>query len=642
MKFALCIYKYFPYSGLAKDFLSILESMHQRGHELDVYTYDWQGDKPAFYNESQSDQRNLNIFILKTKSWSNHNRDLAFYNSLKPYINAIDYDSVIAFNKFPNADIYYMGDFCYLERITKKYNDFHFLTKIIPRHLHFQKFERSVFDTQGTTHVLSISNNEKCVYQKHYQTQESRFHYLPPTISKDFLNEVTDFDRENKRKSLSVKPTERLIVFIGSGFNIKGLDRAIKGLALLKQRSISFKFLIIGQDNPKPYKKYVAENALIDHVEFLGGREDIKEIMLSADCLLHPSYRETGGKVLIEALACGLPILTTEGCGYAEHVKAAKGGVVLREPASPENISDELYKLLTLNEKEADSLKQSSREYTKDPKFSAMPEYAVDIIEKIASKKPAKKTKKINTIRLNSYNFIYCLNKQYVCDQLMDMLYSLDKYVENKSVKVLKNDRTTTVAVLDLKKEVVVKRYNTKSFWHIFKRSLRKTRAYNCWFFANYLLENNLLTPEPIAYRENRMFHLRGRSYYVSKYMQGMTVFEYLLEAEKNDLDKRLENTLVAMKKFFSEMQRHRITHGDMKASNFLMVNDQLVILDLDGMRKYISERWHLYKLFRDKRRFLYNWVEHEGIYQFFYDNLLDEDEKLKIERRPNLNKIKN
>ena len=61
-------------------------------------------------------------------------------------------------------------------------------------------------------------------------------------------------------------------------------------------------------------------------VRFLGGRADVDRFYDAADFLLHPAYSESAGKVLLEALTHGLPVLTTDTCGYAPHILKAKRG----------------------------------------------------------------------------------------------------------------------------------------------------------------------------------------------------------------------------------------------------------------------------------------------------------------------------
>lgn len=69
-----------------------------------------------------------------------------------------------------------------------------------------------------------------------------------------------------------------------------------------------------------------------DAVHFLGGRDDVPDLLLAADLLVHPARAEAGGIVLLEALVAGLPVITTDVCGYAHHVQEAGAGTVLGSP----------------------------------------------------------------------------------------------------------------------------------------------------------------------------------------------------------------------------------------------------------------------------------------------------------------------
>ena len=65
---------------------------------------------------------------------------------------------------------------------------------------------------------------------------------------------------------------------------------------------------------------------------FLGPRDDVPDLLLAADLLVHPARRENTGQAILEAVVAGLPVLTTAACGYAPHVLAAGAGVVLPVP----------------------------------------------------------------------------------------------------------------------------------------------------------------------------------------------------------------------------------------------------------------------------------------------------------------------
>jgi UDP-glucose:(heptosyl)LPS alpha-1,3-glucosyltransferase len=89
---------------------------------------------------------------------------------------------------------------------------------------------------------------------------------------------------------------------------------------------------VIGKGDAGRYEKQARQLGVASHVHILGPRSDVPAFLLAADLLLHPSYHENTGTVLLEAMAAGLPVLTTAVCGYASYVSAAAAGVVL--PAS--------------------------------------------------------------------------------------------------------------------------------------------------------------------------------------------------------------------------------------------------------------------------------------------------------------------
>ena len=89
--------------------------------------------------------------------------------------------------------------------------------------------------------------------------------------------------------------------------------------------------------------------------------------MSAADLLLHPAVQEAAGIVLLEAVVAGLPVLTTEVCGYAGYINAAQCGVVIPEPFEQENLNTALFDALQNNE-QRESLGRERRHFadTKD------------------------------------------------------------------------------------------------------------------------------------------------------------------------------------------------------------------------------------------------------------------------------------
>jgi len=190
MKLAFCLFKYFPYSGLSRDFLRVLQECHRRGHELHVYVSEWQGDRP----------QGIDIHVLNVLPLANHTQNASFYNQFKQKITLNDFDAVIGFNKMPGLDIYYGADYCYIARAVPRYGP---LYRFTPRYHNFYSFERAVFDIRSSTTILSLSEREKGVYQQHYGTPENRFELLPPTLDIGRkLNKPAEQVRQCKRREL--------------------------------------------------------------------------------------------------------------------------------------------------------------------------------------------------------------------------------------------------------------------------------------------------------------------------------------------------------------------------------------------------------------------------------------------------------
>ncbi len=617
MKLAFCLFRYFPYSGLSRVFLSIVNEMAKRGHKIDAYVYEWQGEFPE----------GININLLPSGKWTNHNRDAAYYKTVRPFLVAGNYDAVIGFNKMPELDFYYAGDFCYIDRISSKYSDIYRLT---PRHHHFARFEKEVFGVQSETVLLMLSQREKQIYQQNYGTDESRFVILPPALDKNNVisNDVQGV-RTSKRLELGLQDDELLVLFVGSGFRTKGLDRAIQAISDLPvELKIRTRLMIVGQDNPHSYKQRAAQLGISDSVQFTGGRFDVPELMLAADLLIHPAYREAAGNVLLEAIASGLPVLTTDNCGYATHISDAKAGDVLQSPVTQEQISSKLSEMLLSDQRL--NWSDNGRKYGQREDLYAMPVFTANIIEK---KVPAIISKKLQNaekyVTQKSTNYYLTYRKEFESQQLKQLFFDPDEYLQNHAINIIKHDQTTTVAVIECDDDLfVLKRYNTKGVWHFFKRSVRITRASICWNFAHRLLQTGLSTPTPVGYRENRVGQLRGRSYYVAKFSPGVTLLDYLKE---NIDEQKLDLATKLMKNFFATMGQQNLAHGDLKASNFLIRDENLEVLDLDSMRSYQSNQFHQHKLFRDKRRFLRNWLQEPEVYQHFKQALFSVEEQNRL-----------
>src|SRR3990167_2304655 len=129
---------------------------------------------------------------------------------------------------------------------------------------------------------MLISTLQQAQFEKYYHTEPQRFLFLPPVITLFRVAPVNAADqRTSLRATLQVADNEFIILMVGSGFKTKGLDRALIALsALAVSLQARCRLLVVGQDNPDKFIALAKKLKIESHVEFLGGRSDIPQLML--------------------------------------------------------------------------------------------------------------------------------------------------------------------------------------------------------------------------------------------------------------------------------------------------------------------------------------------------------------------------
>lgn len=370
MKLAFCLFKYFPYGGLQRDFLRIAQACVRRGHQVQVYTLQWQGELPE----------GIQLTIIPVGSGRNHVRCRRFAELVLTYLQADPPDIVVGFNKMPGLDIYYAADPCFVARAQQKHGSWYRLT---PRYKTFAGLEAAVFNPESPAQILLLAEQEQAQFMRYYHTQPARFRCLPPDITPDrkFPPNAAE-ERNTLRRELNIAESDSIILMIGSGFKTKGVDRALRALAALPDavREKSH-LLIIGQDNPKAFLRLAQRLQIASQVKFLGGRPDVPRFLWSSDLLLHPAYTENTGTVLLEAVVAGLPVLTTDVCGYANHIVTAQAGIVLRSPFQQIELNQQLLKMLTAADKQ--TWHNNALAYAANTDLYSSLQKAVEFIEQV-------------------------------------------------------------------------------------------------------------------------------------------------------------------------------------------------------------------------------------------------------------------
>ena len=369
---ACCLYKYFPFGGLQRDFLRIAKTIEARGHQIRVYVQEWQGERPLSFE----------IIDVPISSKSNHGQGKQYVAWVQNHLKAYPVDVVVGFNKMPGLDVYYAADVCCIEKVIQEKKGFKgFLYRLTSRYRHFAAYEKATFIAGGDTKLMMIAESQMDAFKKHYGTESKRCVLLPPGVSPErkYSNHQIGI-REQFRRENQIGLNHLVLLQLGSDFSRKGVDRTLKAIASLPEE-IRHRvcFIVVGQDDPSKFIKLSRQLGIEKNVQFFDGRDDVPALLASSDVLLHPAYSENTGTVILEAVVAGLPVIVTSVCGYASYIDSAMCGEIISEPYTQESLNVALYKMLS-DDKYRARCSANAKQFADTQDLYSMPEKAADII----------------------------------------------------------------------------------------------------------------------------------------------------------------------------------------------------------------------------------------------------------------------
>ena len=180
----------------------------------------------------------------------------------------------------------------------------------------------------------------------------------------------------------------------------------------------------------------------------------------------------------------------------------------------------------------------------------------------------------------------------------------------------LKRGSSATVAVVESDMgRLVIKRYNIKGCTHLLMRLFRKSRAWISWANTFRLEFLGINTLKPVALIEERIGPLRRRAYFITQYVEGDDA-STLIERKNPDSE------VISIAQIIKSMKAAGVSHGDLKASNFLLTEKGAVIIDLDSMEEHSKLRACRKAQSKDIERFLLNWSSSPSLKKRFADLL--------------------
>jgi UDP-glucose:(heptosyl)LPS alpha-1,3-glucosyltransferase len=229
---------------------------------------------------------------------------------------------VQAHERMACCDIFRAGDGVHATFIEQRMRGLGAIARTVlsldPFHRSVIALEQEMFASRRLQAVIANSQMVADDIATRFSFPRDRIHLVPNGIDLDrFHPAVREKFRDTTRKQLGTPPSRPVVLFVGSGFKRKGLDAAIAAVAANRNDA---ELWVIGDDRRPGSYTTIAHHAGLPGTRFrlIGPVPDPLPYYAAADVLILPSIYDPFPSTALEALACGLPVVTSESCGARE------------------------------------------------------------------------------------------------------------------------------------------------------------------------------------------------------------------------------------------------------------------------------------------------------------------------------------
>jgi len=317
-RLALVRQKYRPDGGAERFVSRALEALEDQNLELNVITRQWQGEiKPGW-----------KVHICDPWKLGRISRERGFANAARALWQREDFDLVQSHERIPGCDLFRAGDGVHRRWLEQR-------ARILPnwkaKHLFKDRYHRYVMQAEqemyAAPELKAVICNAEMVKREIIQqfgVPADKIRVIYNAIDSQKFYPVSEEQRIELRRQYHIPERATCMIYVGSGFERKGLDAAIKAIAPTDRH-----LLVVGKDkDEKRYRDLSQTLGCSNRVHFLGMQPNTLPFYQMADGLLLPTLYDPFPNVILEAMACGLPVITTPTCGGAEFITQGLNGFV--------------------------------------------------------------------------------------------------------------------------------------------------------------------------------------------------------------------------------------------------------------------------------------------------------------------------
>jgi UDP-glucose:(heptosyl)LPS alpha-1,3-glucosyltransferase len=196
-------------------------------------------------------------------------------------------------------------------------------------------------------HVVAVSDMVKREIEDHYSITPGHLHIVYNGVDCNFFSPQTcEKMRDRSRVRYGIPADTICFLLVSHNLALKGTSELIAALARLTRLTRNILLLVVGSGDPSRYLRLAKRMGCLQHVQFSPSTGNILEAFAAADIYVHPTWYDPCSLATLEAMACGLPVITTRFNGVADLIENDTNGVVIESPADIDTLSRKMIDLL--------------------------------------------------------------------------------------------------------------------------------------------------------------------------------------------------------------------------------------------------------------------------------------------------------
>ncbi|MDD5462081.1 MAG: glycosyltransferase family 4 protein [Methylococcales bacterium] len=318
MHLTLIRQRYNPYGGAERFLSRALGALDNADIKVSLLARDWEPIKGI-------DFILCNPFYLG-RLW----RDWSFARKACRQIKTLKPDLVQSHERVACCDIYRAGDGVHRVWLEQKARNQSWLARMhmrfSPYHIYVKRAEKRLFENPRLRAVICNSNMVRAEILDHFKIDQSRIHVIYNGVDTRQFHPDIKRQKYRFREQWDIPDMVNVFVFIGSGYERKGLFQVLTAFKSVPENCY---LLVAGYDKNEQFYREQAEHLGISlRVKFLGPQKDVIPCYAAADVFILPTLYDPFPNVVLEALACGLPVITSTKSGAAEVITDYVNGFV--------------------------------------------------------------------------------------------------------------------------------------------------------------------------------------------------------------------------------------------------------------------------------------------------------------------------